>query len=196
MFNSVIFHNLSENPNLIYGILTAHKAFEDLGTFTLSRGLREIRRVQLAKEEQARKADRNPKSRASVDDEEPPHEEKSRLLENESDVHEITGSLENLNASPRHSEGQEEQNPLPRILTTQPLMSPPLDGTMTDAPSSVSEKVRGKMKARRSLSLDTTSSLDRIAAAGVGRNGFVPSQEWVSLASSWLISPLNRSPHR
>lgn len=108
----------------------------------------------------------------------------------------LRGSLENLNASPRHSEGQEEQNPLPRILTTQPLMSPPLDGTMTDAPSSVSEKVRGKMKARRSLSLDTTSSLDRIAAAGVGRNGFVPSQEWVSLASSWLISPLNRSPHR
>jgi hypothetical protein len=57
-------------------------------------------------------------------------------------------------------------------------MSPPAESTST-----VSEKARGKMKARRSVSMDATGSLERIAAAGVGKNGFVPTQEWVR--SSW-----------
>lgn len=70
---------------------------------------------------------------------------------------------------------------------SQPLMSP----TATSPPSSgfpplpaVSEKARGKMRDRgRSLSLETDASLDRVALAGVGRNGFVPSQEWVRRTS-------------
>ncbi|KAG6376070.1 high-temperature-induced dauer-formation protein-domain-containing protein [Boletus reticuloceps] len=61
VFNSVIFHNLSDNPNLLYGILTAHKTFQELGTFTLAQGLREIKRVELAREEQAAQSERNKK---------------------------------------------------------------------------------------------------------------------------------------
>lgn len=57
-------------------------------------------------------------------------------------------------------------------------MSPGADSPMPAI--GASEKARGKMKERRSLSLETNGSLDRIAAAGVGRNGFVPTQEWVS----------------
>jgi hypothetical protein len=33
------------------------------------------------------------------------------------------------------------------------------------------------------MSIDATDSLERIAAAGVGKNGFVPTQEWVRSSS-------------
>ena len=50
-----------------------------------------------------------------------------------------------------------------------------------NATSAPSEKARGKMRAGRSMSDDMTGSLERLAASGVGRNGFVPTQEWVSI---------------
>ncbi|KAF8212473.1 high-temperature-induced dauer-formation protein-domain-containing protein [Mycena galopus ATCC 62051] len=173
IFNSVILHNLSANPNLIYGILSAHKTFEDLGTFTLSRGLREIRRVQLAKEEQARKADTKGKGSQTPDDEPQPHEEKAKLLRHESEN--ALSQNDSTEASPRPSQGQDPEISLD--LPSSPTSSENIPGS-----TSGSEKARGKMKARRSQSLDRNGSLDRVAAAGVGRNGFVPTQEWVT---SW-----------
>ncbi|KAJ7285605.1 high-temperature-induced dauer-formation protein-domain-containing protein [Mycena rebaudengoi] len=176
VFNSVILHNLSANPNLIYGILSSHKTFEDLGTFTLSRGLREIRRVQLAKEEQARKADIKGKGPRDTREDEQPHEEKAKLLRNESET--APEAIEDQETSPRRS--QEQDPEISMVLPTSPTSETnPMSG---QASSSASEKVRGKMRARRSQSLDTNGSLDQVAAAGVGRNGFVPTQEWVT---SW-----------
>jgi hypothetical protein len=173
VFNSVILHNLSANPNLIYGILSSHKTFEDLGTFTLSRGLREIRRVQLAKEEQARKADIKGKGPRDTREDEQPHEEKAKLLRNESET--APEAIEDQETSPRRS--QEQDPEISMVLPTSPTSETnPMSG---QASSSASEKVRGKMRARRSQSLDTNGSLDQVAAAGVGRNGFVPTQEWV-----------------
>ncbi|KAJ6547333.1 high-temperature-induced dauer-formation protein-domain-containing protein [Mycena capillaripes] len=170
IFNAVILNNLAANPNLIYGILSAHKIFEDLGTFTLSRGLREIRRVQLAKEEQARKADPKGKAPRAPDDDPQPHEEKAKLLRDESET--ANDSTEIPELSPRQSQDPE----ISMILPTSPTSETMLGST------SASEKARGKMRARRSQSLDRNGSLDRVAAAGVGRNGFVPTQEWVT---SW-----------
>lgn len=43
-FNSVIYHQLNENPHLVYAILRAHQDFQSLATFTLVSGLREIQR--------------------------------------------------------------------------------------------------------------------------------------------------------
>jgi hypothetical protein len=62
IFNSVIAYHPSENPNLIYALLRAHRTFEDLGTFTLTRGLRYVRRMQLATEEQSHVQDTKGKS--------------------------------------------------------------------------------------------------------------------------------------
>lgn len=178
MFNAVILHHLAENPHLIYAILSAHKTFEDLGTFTLSRGLREIKRVQVAKEEQARKLEGRAKSPRASGESHEPHEEKARLLESEGSAHvdesdsaDISGS-QRAEASPSPSAGP----------TTQPVVSPTADGipTADSIAAAISEKARGKMKELRSSSLD--NSLDRVAAAGVGRNGFVPTQEWVCFA--------------
>ncbi len=190
-FNGVLLYNLAENPNLVYGIVRAHKQFEDLGTFTLGRGLREIRRVQQAKEERARQqasggVDKG-KSRAPRDEEEgDPAAEKARLLSREMsfDLPRETDSTDRL---PDTATARDEEQQLP---LTGPLMSPTMAETpgISTPPSgqdaaAISEKARGKMRAAgRSLSGDMTGSLERLASAGVGRNGFVPTQEWVT---SW-----------
>ncbi|KZT11488.1 uncharacterized protein LAESUDRAFT_692396 [Laetiporus sulphureus 93-53] len=181
-FNSVLLHHLSENPNLVYGILHAHKAFEDLGTFTLARGLREIRRIQEARDERARVADGTVdkgKRKADEHAEEQPHEEKARLLRSESTMStEITIQSPSEVLSRRESISEEEP------ATTVPLMSP----TTTEPPTisrrvtEPSEKARGKMRAGRSMSVEMTGSLESLAATAVGRNGFIPTQEWVT---SW-----------
>ena len=183
VFNSVIFYHLSDNPNLLYAIITASKTFEELGTFTLARGLREIQRVQQIKDEQARQAERDHKGGLPRESAESAHQEKARLLRKESDpVSGVTRDIESLSLSDEEHEdsmsGQEHAE-------TRPLTSPTSENsptTSTTPTASVSEKARGKMKARRSTSSDTGNG-DCIAAAGVGKNGFLPTQEWVSFVN-------------
>lgn len=163
-----------------------------MGTFTLARGLREIRRIQLAKEEQARRQTGNGKGKNSEEDRSAPEHEKARLLSSESrdalglqtepdlearmprDIPRPPARTESI---PEQRSGSSEEPTIP-----QPLMSP----TATETPMgalSISEKAKGKMPDRtRSESLELSDGLDRIAAAGVGRNGFVPTQDWVT---SW-----------
>ncbi|THH08544.1 hypothetical protein EW145_g2645 [Phellinidium pouzarii] len=189
VFNGVILNHLDENPNLIYAILRSHKVFEDLGTFTLARGLREIRRVQMAKEEQAKRQAGTLKGKNADDGEqEAPEHEKARLLS--------TGNRDALGLSveldlearmprdrprPVRSDSIQENHDseVEQVVSAQTPMSP----GSSEMPRSKSEKARGKMRERqRSDSLDITGSLERIAAAGVGRNGFIPTQDWVT---SW-----------
>lgn len=182
-FNNIILRNLSDNANLVHGILRAHKQFEDLGTFTLVRGLREIRRAQAAKDERARQADGNVdkgKSRADDADLEEPHEEKARLLRRENDSSlDLPRGTESFETLP---ETISRQSVGPGIGNESVQPTPPMSPTASDAPPRVriSEKARGKMRMGRSLSLEMTGSLEHLAAAGVGRNGFIPTQEWVS----------------
>jgi len=172
----VIYYHPAENPNITYGILQSRKIFEDLGTFTLARGLREVRRVQLAKEDREKKLN-NPKANAMADEGE--HRdagaEKARLLESEGVNRRDSSQEPDLEAgvSPRTS----AEEPVTRSLMSPNPMS---DNPYGSADSPVSEKARGKMRERRSASVDTINSLDRVPTA-IGRNGFVPTQEWVSL---------------
>ncbi|KAI6167118.1 high-temperature-induced dauer-formation protein-domain-containing protein [Pisolithus thermaeus] len=155
VFNSVIFHHLSDNPNLLYAIIMAHKTFQDLGTFTLASGLREIRQAELVREERTRHEDSNRKSNLGETDIEAGdvQAEKARLLRIESH------RMESFR------EGAPDDE----------------DVEATSTPSRKSEKARGKMR-ERSESSETTSSAELLASAGVGRSGFVPTQEWVA---SW-----------
>lgn len=171
VFNSVIFHHLSDNPNLLYGILTAHKIFQGLGTFTLARALREIKRAELAREEQTAQPEPNRKGPGLQEDDLESgdlHAEKLRLLQQEDGTFDREAE-----SSHDPNMGDEEGPTVPRPIVLQSSESIP--GTPT------SEKARGKMRERRSLSLDANSSAERTASAGIGRNGFVPTQEWVSL---------------
>jgi hypothetical protein len=117
------------------------------------------------------------------------HQEKLRLLKNESDpAFTIALDIESTSFSGEDLEaglGGHEQT------ETRPLTSPPSEISPTTSSSTTtpaSEKARGKMKARRSLSSDTIG--DRMAAAGVGRNGFLPTQEWVSVSSHYRTLPV------
>ena len=181
IFNSIIAHHPSENPNVVYALLRAHRTFEDLGTFTLARGLRDVRRIQRAKEEQPH--DTKGKSRAAEEEYDQPHQEKQRMLEREnalgiSSREQSVDSLTEVRIVPRDSPQQEEA-PSP--------VSPSMDQEAPPGfPTVVSEKARGKMPERRSMSLDTDNSLDRATATAIGRNGFMPTQEWVRIK----ISPL------
>ncbi|KAJ3767498.1 high-temperature-induced dauer-formation protein-domain-containing protein [Lentinula raphanica] len=171
MFNTIILHRLSDNPNLIHGILAAHKTFEDLGTFTLARGLREIKRVQLAREDQARKLsldDKRKSRRISREDHAP--EEKRNLLDkdDENDNDQVPVANQTTHSDPE----------IGNTTTTEPIVSPSEPATSARP----SERAKGKMKERRSSSSLDAGSLERIAAAGIGRNGFVPTPEWVA---SW-----------
>lgn len=171
VFNSVIFHHLSDNPNLLYGILTAHTTFQELGTLTLARALREIKRVELAREEQAAQSEREMKGLGHQEDDlerGDPHAEKVRLLQQQDDA--LDPEAESSHVP--NTEGEEGPAVSHPIISQS---SESIPGTPT------SEKARGKMRERRSLSLDANSSAERIISAGIGRNGFVPTQEWVSL---------------
>lgn len=177
-FNGVILHHLKENANLVYGLLSSHKAFEDLGTFTLARGLREINRIQQAKEEQTCKGEGNSKGkvqRNSVLDENP-GSEKARFLEQEggtafpgSDLAAAEIAKERDSLYPHERDGDSE-------VLDQSFVSP---GSETPIRGGISEKALGKMRERGSSSVDMENSIETVAAASVGRNGFVPTQEWV-----------------
>lgn len=162
VFNGPILYNPADNANLIYAILGAHKAFERLGTFTLTQGLREIKRVQAAKEEQPPALERKVSS-LSEDD---ASQEKARLLRTES-----------LNDSVVvHPETSETDAPADGSgVRSSPEEGSPLAG----ASAFPSDKARGKRKERSSSSVDETAIAESLSAMGVGRNGFVPTQEWV-----------------
>ncbi|TCD66472.1 hypothetical protein EIP91_001352 [Steccherinum ochraceum] len=176
VFNSVVLRNLADNPNLIYGIIRAHKCFEDLGTFTLASGLRDLKRQ---KEERERKKDGvdKGKQRADPDEGEEAHEEKARLLRHENNSLEALRRAESgegiglSETSSISSPPQSPTGPMGRNSAFQEGQSVPL-----------SEKARGKMKAVRSLSIDVGAALEPLTVTGIGRNGFVPTQEWVT---SW-----------
>ncbi|KAI6006026.1 high-temperature-induced dauer-formation protein-domain-containing protein [Pisolithus albus] len=158
VFNSVIFHHLSDNPNLLYAIIMAHKTFQDLATFTLASGLREIRHAELVREERTRHGDPNRKSMGETDIEAGDVQaEKARLSRNES------------YSVPARSERMES------VLECAPDDE---DGEALSIPTRQSDKARGKMRERPESS-ETTSSPELLASAGVGRSGFVPTQEWV-----------------
>lgn len=189
-FSAILLRNLAENPNLVYNLVRAHKTFEDLGTFTLARGLREIRRIQLAREERGgRNSSDKPKSRTNSSDTERPGSEKARLLRSESatSIELSQADLpDDIEAQRQATADESRPGRLPRTSST--ASSP-----TSESPRLPSEKARGKMRAGRIVAEEMTGSLERLAASGVGRNGFVPTQEWVTSWQQGLV--LSRFDH-
>src|SRR5258708_394431 len=176
IFNSVMAYHASDNPNLIYALLRAHRAFEELGTFALARGLRDVRSMQRAMEEPSHVQDIKGKSRAPEEEYDQPHQEKKRLLERENA--QSADSLTEVRVILRDHLQEEPGGDVEETSSPRPLMSPSLEQvTFSSSPTVVSEKARGKMPERRSTSLDTDNSLDRTTATALGGNGFVPTHE-------------------
>lgn len=170
VFNGIIFHQSSDNAHVLYALLQAHQTFEDLATFSLARGLREIRRVQRAKDDlQRRRVSRDSASRG--------HSRTDSAVRGRTPQ---TPETLSRSATPDSAEKA-------RAVDSARLMEEGAALGLSDSSENVpgipppSEKARGKMKERHSED-DMDESLERIAAAGVGRNGFIPTQDWVA---SW-----------
>jgi hypothetical protein len=137
--------------------------------------------VQLAQEEQGANAEAKLKQRHDGDAEEEQQDEKARLMGS------LSSADVDLEKGVDHEQGSREDLPRPDGSTRRDGSGSPrhvpstAEAAIPDATPTTSVKARGKMKARRSASLDTTGSLDRITAARVGRNGFVPTDDWVCL---------------
>jgi hypothetical protein len=168
-FNSIISHTLTDNVNLIYGVLRAHKVFENLANFTLLGALREIKRIKAQKANSSSKDIQGP-TNASL--------EKAQQLEHEG-----------IETSSHHAS---RSGSISMSSTNDPMLPPlPADGVMTPPTGEdpgpdfgrgqqLSEKAKGK-RPQRTDSMSLSTSLEQLAQAGVGRNGFVPTQEWVCI---------------
>lgn len=97
-------------------------------------------------------------------------------------------SNDQTTAQPLTTPGETAADPLARIAEVGGTTNGP-DATIQN---SMSEKARGKMRATDQVDLSSPATADvpevpdeellAVAAAGVGPNGYVPTQEWVS---SW-----------
>ncbi|WVO16453.1 hypothetical protein L204_104130 [Cryptococcus depauperatus] len=201
IFNGIIYHGLNENPNLVYAILRSHNEFQSLATFTLMSGLREIQRKKTLKAAAIEKAKPDGNGRSNSPRNGENEIEKVALLAQQSENDETQmlsdqpPSLSTIGANdPLMNDpiGNLSRNPPPPSQNQTPAKTPTQSREM-------SEKVRGKMRATNSTaSLNTLSNpsggvenegraedeeeLMRMAERGVGPNGFVPTQEWVT---SW-----------
>ncbi|KAH7345069.1 high-temperature-induced dauer-formation protein-domain-containing protein [Rhizoctonia solani] len=157
VFNNVITHHLQGNPNLIYALLRARNVIEGLSVFTLRGGVREVRR----REEAAKGLDTKGKGKVVPGtDNADPSREKRDLIEREK----------------------------AQLVPTPEELESGLAGGDDElaAPIGMSEKARGKMREDagmgRAESIDLSAEEELAAAVALGKNGFVPTQEWVS---SW-----------
>ena len=139
----------------------------------------------MAKEERDNKPN-DPKSKAPVDDIElgDPGAEKARMLQNEG----ATRGDQNA------QETDSETNPSARASSEEYVTATVFPTSDNPYESQISEKARGKLRERRSPSIDTLGPLDHVPL-NIGRNGFVPTQEWVT---SWqqgsVSSPFEHDP--
>ena len=213
---------IEDNPNLIYAVLRSHQDFQALATFTLVSGLREIQRRKAMRASgecgpllpddanstsvKTKKSDEIRISRTNSELD--MVAEKAALLGREGDEDEPTSPMEERRPS----------FPINTPQVAQPLTSPGTDHDQTDPlsltspaetpelhhnPAIMSEKARGKMRATESVtSLSSPTSefpdipdeeLLKVAAAGVGPNGYVPTQEWVSSWQKGYVRVLRRA---
>jgi hypothetical protein len=159
--NSVVTRHLCESPHLVYGLLAAHRQIDTLTNFTLASGLQEIRHQQRKLELQQKPADSSSTNKGKSRDintlTEPSGLDQKVSLRD--DLHHSLDSL--------HDELQSEIGANTASPTTH------LASTLGSIHSS--EKQLGKMRQGRSQSMDGLSGL----LATVGKNGFMPSEEWV-----------------
>lgn len=179
-FNSVLYNQLNENPNLIYAILQSHQDFQKLATFSLLSGLRDIQKkkaLRAAAEERAVAAATPPRGLVRTNSELAMLAEKAALLAFEEEDEDDTGA-------PAAEAEASAPTPPPVTPATEEAPETPV---AEDAPHQpMSEKARGKMRATEADEAQeddiSEEELMRVAAAGVGPNGYVPTQEWVT---SW-----------
>jgi len=158
-FNNIIHLQLSDNPHLIYALIRSSHRFERLSTFTLAGGVAEVRLARAARKANAPSANPTP-----------------------------TSSARPSISSPRAS-----RTSVPLAALAAGEEADEAEKEAGGGGSQLSEKARGKMRARSTSGSGGLPPVTEHALAGatdepieggtfVGKNGFVPTEGWVS---SW-----------
>ncbi|CAE6483497.1 unnamed protein product [Rhizoctonia solani] len=157
VFNNVITYHLQDNPNLVYALLRTRNVIEGLGVFTLRGAVRDVRR----------------------------REEAAKGLNNKGKGKLVPGDNSDLSKEKRDLIEREKAQLLPTPEELESGLAAGGDDELV-APIGMSEKARGKLREDAGLgrteSIDLSAEEELSAAVALGKNGFVPTQEWIS---SW-----------
>ncbi|RJE23776.1 hypothetical protein PHISCL_03861, partial [Aspergillus sclerotialis] len=184
--NTILEHQFTKNPFLVYAVLKARKRFEALRAFTLESGQQEIER-----QNEKRKAERGSNDLGSS----------FSLSQSEDDPHASSGSRSPLSRIPENSpfaiggddsedEGEGQRTPSQSSHSVQtsrrPSISSNIDESVPLQLRGMSEKARGKMPAGQSSfsRQNSITSQSSVSAAFAGSSsGFTPTAAWLE---SWL----------
>lgn len=191
----MIHYHYASNANLIYALVRAHARIERLATFSLARGIADIRRTRgLAGAPPSNDGAAAGRTRRENDRAPSGEENSDRKEAIEPPASELSPSQDE---KARHEAAELEA--ISKLSVQEQRSESPSDpaAAQNGHASAPSEKARGKMRETGSAphSIDggeTVSLADTepdlspeelaAAAAAVGKNGFVASQEWVT---SW-----------
>lgn len=164
-----------ENPNLVYALIRSSLRFEELSTFTLAGGVEQIRKAR-----RVRKSPLSSSVTGSSLFRSASSASLSSLIRITSPGNSVPGTPMPL--SPRRSEGQGFPFMLPdRDEKLDPKGEEMEMGAMSPTPKT--EKQLGKMRAQSDAGDSDEDEEDSDDEAFAGKNGFVPTESWVRLAS-------------
>ncbi|CAG8581716.1 6258_t:CDS:10 [Paraglomus occultum] len=204
-FNNIIQYQFSDNPNLVYAMVRNHRKFEDFSKFTLSKGLSDIKKLQLAREERRRqiqpttpKSPTSPKRPASTS---ASHRNKISSQEEITEQTELLHPERNSDDTERKvsetgdvNEGEMSEKARGKL----PEGASPPERGQTGERSTERETVAENDKKNLEKDEKTERKMERIDGKvegrtdkkadlvitpfAVGKSGFIPTEDWVS---SW-----------
>ncbi|RUS19921.1 high-temperature-induced dauer-formation protein-domain-containing protein [Endogone sp. FLAS-F59071] len=201
-FDYVIQYQYADNAHFIYAIVRAHTKFEDLRDFSLAKGLAEIERVRLAKEEKRRLALLAAEQQKIQAAEDVAEDGAVKSLLSHAETNDEGEPVEPLDGKTTlahvEEQGEQQAGPLSPDVPGSPMSLEPSRSIEELGP--LSEKARGKLPENTpvrpfsSSSSSITGATDRRRSTSslvpphqgvvtVGKNGFVPTEDWVS---TWL----------
>lgn len=179
--NYLIQYQFAGNYHLIYAMVRAQRKFEKLSQFTLATGVLEIQRMQ-----EGRNA-RTPPVRATSTDAGP----RQSLSRRSSAVVLDMSSADGEGASIAEREARDLERARARSLQEESAGTDAVedDGPAPISPQELSEKARGKLPEgvamSRQASHESVATVQlQSAQAYRGKNGFTPTEDWVS---SWQM---------
>ncbi|KAF2090706.1 high-temperature-induced dauer-formation protein [Saccharata proteae CBS 121410] len=193
--NSIIEHQYSSNPNLIYAVIRSKKRFQALREFTLESAQDEIERQNQTRKERSSSSSfeaasaRRDSRQNSIDSLRSPVSSRTPTLSNVPEEHSAFSigdddDSEDDDASRSHS--QEPRTSEQSVNNSRTASISSTDATVPLQLRGMSEKARGKMPVGQPTfsRQNSTSSLSSLATPIIVSNGtFAPTTSWIE---SWL----------
>lgn len=202
-FNNIIHYQMPDNPHLIYSIIKVHQRFENLATFTLHEGLKEIDRVKQRRQQFPKLSTRSPHDptspkasllgsrRGSIGEDDGISKVDSQHSTFGNDDHqsqeEVEEELRTLRVSATDKKGKGKMTDQVRKSS---LNVPLSSSSCSSEPFQVIESRKSSVVFSNSGSgswTDLNQFVDSPtkAAQAIGKNGFIPTESWVA---SWRDS--------